>query len=324
MKNKAISFLLLLIFISCEESKPPIGDVDFRQEMREFVMRLSAWSKTQDSNFIIIPQNGQALITDTGAGDGTLQTAYVGAIDATGRESMFYGYYADDVGTPEEDKQHLIDLCILCEAHGVEVLATDYCFTQSKVDDSYALNDQYGFIAFAADERELNNIPDYPEQPYNVNADSIGNISHAKNHLYLINSEQFAEKRDFIAAISATNYDVIIIDLFHNEAAYAGDEVTQLKTKANGGSRLVICYMSIGEAEDYRYYWNTDWAEDEPEWLESENPEWEGNYKVRYWHNDWQDIIYGNEDSYLQRVMGAGFDGVYLDIVDGYEYFEEL
>ena len=147
-------------------------------------------------------------------------------------------------------------------------------------------------------------------------------IHETKNHLYIINSEHFAEKQDFLAAVSTTNYDVVIMDLFHNDIVYFDEEIAHLKTKANGGSRLVICYMSIGEAEDYRYYWNTEWQDNEPEWLETENPHWEGNYKVRYWVSDWQDIIFGNDNSYLQRVIDAEFDGVYLDIVDGFEYFE--
>ena len=84
--------------------------------------------------------------------------------------------------------------------------------------------------------------------------------------------------------------------------------------------RLVIAYMSIGEAEDYRYYWEPAWSVNPPSWLETEN--WEGNYKVRYWDSDWQKIIFGNEDSYLKKVLDAGFDGVYLDIIDAFEYFE--
>jgi cysteinyl-tRNA synthetase len=56
--------------------------------------------------------------------------------------------------------------------------------------------------------------------------------------------------------------------------------------------------------------------------MAEENPEWEGNYKVKYWEKEWQDIIFGNEDSYLQKILDAGFDGVYLDIIDAFEYFE--
>ena len=81
--------------------------------------------------------------------------------------------------------------------------------------------------------------------------------------------------------------------------------------------------MSIGEAEDYRYYWREDWVAEPPSWLADENPDWPGNYKVRYWDTDWQSIIYGTGDSYLGQILAAGFDGVYLDIIDAFEYFEE-
>jgi|GEM_PF-2066657 len=36
------------------------------------------------------------------------------------------------------------------------------------------------------------------------------------------------------------------MDLFHFVKAYAESEVRELKTKRNGGKRLVIYYMSIG------------------------------------------------------------------------------
>jgi len=116
---------------------------------------------------------------------------------------------------------------------------------------------------------------------------------------------------------------MLIIDLFHNETAYSSTEIARLKTKQNGGDRLVICYLSIGEAEDYRYYWQASWKIDKPDWLEPENPEWEGNYKVKYWITEWQDIIFGNDSSYLKMILDAGFDGAYLDIIDGFEYFED-
>ena len=316
--------ILLFLIISCNnDSITAPQNIDYRQEMRNFVMNLADYSKNYNNEFIIIPQNGQELITDNGEGDGTPITNYLQAIDATGRESMFYGYYQDDEETPTEDKQHLLDLCLTCEEYGIEVLSTDYCFTQNKMDNSYYLNELNGFISFAASERNLNVIPNYPEIPYNENSDDIIQISQAKNFLYLINSENFATKQDFIDAVSATNYDVIIMDLFHNEIAFDPYEIEQLKTKYNGGKRLVICYMSIGEAEDYRYYWQTSWETEKPNWLEPENPEWEGNYKVRYWEPAWQSIIYGNDNSYLKMILDAGFNGVYLDIVDGFEYFEE-
>jgi cysteinyl-tRNA synthetase len=80
--------------------------------------------------------------------------------------------------------------------------------------------------------------------------------------------------------------------------------------------------MSIGESEDYRYYWQASWNTAKPEWMNAENPDWPGNFKVKYWHTEWQSIIYGNDGSYLKKILDAGFDGVYLDIIDAFEFYE--
>ncbi len=319
-----LSVFCVLFSSGCAKDDSDTPDnVDYRQEMRNFVINLGSYAKSHNDNFLVIPQNGQELITDNGEADGSPDMLYLQSIDATGRESMFYGYYNDDGQTPAEDKQHLLDLCLLCEQYGVEVMATDYCSTISKIDDSFQKNNEKGFISFAADERDLNNIPNYPATPYNENSDDIITISEAKNILYLINSENFVTTQDFIDAVSVTNYDVVIMDLFHNETSFTQSEIEELKTKNNGGKRLIICYLSIGEAEDYRYYWQESWNTDKPAWLEAENPDWEGNYKVKYWDAGWQQVIFGNDNSYLKKIIDAGFDGVYLDIVDGFEYFEE-
>ncbi len=326
-KGTVLALSLGLLFQGCETgdiSGPPEGTVNYRDEMIEFVTAIGFYAKGIDSGFIIIPQNGQELITDSGEGSGTPNIDYLGILDATGRESMFYGYYNDDEATPVEDREHLLQLCLLCEQYGVEVLATDYCFTHSKMDDSYSQNQENGFISFAADQRELNSIPDYPVEPYNMNSTDITDISQAQNFLYLINGENYATKQELINAVSATNYDVIILDLCFNEEMFTDIELQQLKVKGSGGNRLVICYMSIGEAEDYRFYWQNDWNTNKPEWLDAENPDWAGNYKVRYWYPEWQAIILGGSNSYLDIILDAGFDGVYLDIVDAFEYFEEL
>lgn len=323
--NLFISLLIvtLILNIGCQEDDSLQSEsINYRMEMRDFIEGLSDYSKNIDASFIIIPQNGQELITDNGESDGIIQTEYLNAIDATGREDLFYGYNEDDEETPEEDKEYMLDLCLLFKQNNIKVLTTDYCSTQSKMDSSYRWNEQNGFISFAADQRELNDIPDYPESPYNENSSDVSRISEAKNFLYLINSENFSTKQDFINLVSATNYDAIIMDLFHNEQIFTSEEIEQLKTKQNGGKRLIICYMSIGEAEDYRYYWQSGWTVGDPDWLLEENPDWEGNYKVKYWQTGWQNIIYGNNNSYLDKIMDAGFNGVYLDIIDAFEYFE--
>jgi len=147
----------------------------------------------------------------------------------------------------------------IAESNGIEVLVTDYCWTPSLVDDFYTRNAAKGYISFAADHRELDSIPAYPINLYNVNTSNVTSLTQAKSFLFLINPGSFSHKDAFLNAVRETNYDIVIIDLFYNGIALAASELASLKIKTNGGSRLVIAYMSIGEAEGYRYYWQTEW-----------------------------------------------------------------
>ncbi len=325
MKNLFSMFLALSLLISaCDKNSADLEGVNFKQEMRNFVQNISKYAKGINPEFVVIPQNGEQLVSITGEKDGAPDYTYLSAIDGQGREDLFYGYNNDDETTPQEDTEAMIPFLDICKDNNVTVLVTDYCFTHTKMDDSYSKNSAKGWLSFAAPERDLNVVPDYPAQPVQVNSDDINKLSDAKNFLYIINSENFTSKADFINALKATNYDVILIDYAFNETQYTVDEISSLKTKANGGKRLIISYMSIGEAETYRYYWQSDWKPGNPEWLDKENPDWEGNYKVRYWEPEWQSIIYGKDDSYLKKILDAGFDGVYLDIIDAFEYYEEM
>ncbi|GAI51028.1 unnamed protein product, partial [marine sediment metagenome] len=143
---------------------------------------------------------------------------------------------------------------------GNTILVTDYCSTQSKMDDSYSKNNAKGYISFAASSRELDIIPSYPGNPYNLNSDDVTNASSIKNFLYIINPSYFPSCQDFVNVIASTNYDLIIMDLFINDTAFTSNQIQALQLKNNGGQRMVVAYMSIGEAEDYRYYWQTDWV----------------------------------------------------------------
>lgn len=322
--RSSLLFILIWLMLPISGCKGDDGssDPDYRREMREFVQSISAYAKGITTAFVVIPQNGQELITTNGESNGTLDVPYVSAIDGVGREDLFYGYEADDKPTPAAERAYMTGFLDRAEIAGLEVLVADYCWTQSYVDDSYTESAARAYISFAADRRYLDAVPSYPVSPFNVNTSDISTLSQAKNFLYLINTDAYATKGDFVTALQVTSYDVLLIDpFFDGTVPLTGGDVASLKMKAGGGSRLVIAYMSIGEAEDYRYYWRGEWATDPPEWLEEENPNWPGNYKVRYWDERWQAIIIGGDGSYLKRILDAGFDGVYLDIIDAFEYF---
>jgi cysteinyl-tRNA synthetase, unknown class len=313
---------ILLLLSACKQSTAPEEDRDFRRDMRDFVQQLSAYAKQRNPTFAVIIQNGHELLTDSGEGDGEPAETFIETIDGAARESLFYGYEADDRATPTRARDHMLSLTDLAHRRNLTVLVTDYCSTRSSMDDSYARNADRDYVSFAADHRGLDNIPAYPESPHAVNPDDIAELSQARNFLYLIDPGEFDDKETFIAALEETDYDLLIVDMFFDYQPLNAADISRLQRKENGGSRLVIAYMSIGEAEDYRYYFNPEWIVEPPTWMDAENPDWEGNYKVRYWDEEWQAVIFGKTDSYLQKVMDAGFDGVYLDIIDAFEYFE--
>jgi len=117
-------------------------------------------------------------------------------------------------------------------------------------------------------------------------------------------------------------YDLVVIDYQRDPSAggpFTAAELAQMKKKPDGSRRFVIAYISIGEAENYRYYWgDRTWgdARNRTPLVEKENPEWEGNLTVKYWEQEWQNLILNDTDSYINRIMDAGFDGIYLDKVD--------
>ena len=326
---KLVMFLVALISISsCEKddriTEPASSHKDYKQEMRNFVQNISAYAKGINPNFAIIPQNGAELVITTGDDGDLPEMDYINAIDGIGQESLNYGYDADDQSTPTSENQWMRTFLDMAKNNGtVKIMVTDYCSTLSKMDNSYSVNNSNRYVSFAADHRELDNIPNYPSSIYSENSDIINDLQEAKNFLYLINPDNlFSTKQEFVDAVKNTNYDYVIMDLFYNGEEFTSAQIDELKQKANGGKRMLISYMSIGEAEDYRYYWQTNWILGSPSFIVKENPNWQGNYVVKYWETEWQNIIFGNDSSYLKKILNQSFDGVYLDIIDAFEQFE--
>jgi len=68
-------FICTFLFFSLSCKKNNIPDVDFRQEMRNFIENISTYARSYSNGFIVIPQNGQELITFNGEVSG-LQTGF--------------------------------------------------------------------------------------------------------------------------------------------------------------------------------------------------------------------------------------------------------
>ena len=128
-----------------------------------------------------------------------------------------------------------------------------------------------------------------------------------------------------LAPLIASDTGLLVID--HGRAAkrdgklkFDPTEIAQLKTRSDGRRRLVLAYLSIGEAEQYRFYWRPEWCQraTAPVWMGAVNPNWPGNYPVRFWAPDWQRLILAPGDGYIAQIQAQGFDGIYLDRTDVY------
>ncbi len=305
--------LVLIIFFSvlayCHHDSELARD--YRQDMQKFVIDISQYSKAIKQDFIIIPQNGLGLLQR----DGHLDRAYLEAIDGFGQEPYMYGNNQDnELRSADEITDIRQGLNVLLNANK-KVLLTDYTDQNDAIKNEMkqpTIKQAIHFFGY----RRLAAIPSGVQQQYiRFNQAAVKSLADTTNFLYLVNPENYPDVKDLISAISRTNYDLLIVDAFDNNGVLLTKQmVAQLKQKQSGKRRLVIAYMSIGEAEDYRYYFLQD--NKKPTWLDVENPQWLGNYRVKYWQKDWQNIIYGSSDSYLDQIIDQGFDGVYLDTID--------
>lgn len=120
--------------------------------------------------------------------------------------------------------------------------------------------------------------------------------------------------------LANSKYDLLVID---SEPSFRPNRniIDRLKC-AGDGEKLLVSYMAVGQAEEYRYYWQDDWGVGNPSWIVYPDAFWPGDYYVRYWTPEWRQILMGTPDSRVDRIIDAGFDGIYLDTIDGYEFFQ--
>ena len=147
--------------------------------------------------------------------------------------------------------------------------------------------------------------------------------------------------------LANSHYDMLVLEPTRTD--WSSDDrdfdtkemVSQLRdSKASDGvhRKLIIAYIDIGEAENWRWYWSwsEEWTPGEPrpaDWpyyILAHDPDgWEGCFPVAYWDEQWKDIVihginqasspYRDYNSVIDEVIKDGFDGIYLDWVEGFE-----
>lgn len=315
--------LILISLISCD-----LGDFtgsqaseNYRREIKYLVTKIANKARSQKPQFIVVAQNAPELLTVDSNFYSGLDYDYKNSLNGIGQENLYYGYNGMNEATPQSKTDYLLKYLNLAKNNGLKVLVTDYCSDPIKIQDSFDKSFLQNFISFQADRTELNNIPFNPILPHGTNSSDITGISSAQNFLNLINPERYANKYNYLQALKGCAHDLLIVDAFFNGDSLTAADVLELKTKSVGGTRLVLAYLCIGEAENNRFYWQNDWQTNPPEWLKINNPQSAGHFQVEYWDSRWQMLIADSSASYINKIVKAGFDGVYLDKVDCYQKF---
>lgn len=308
----------IVFFLVAAVSCGSLSGEEYPGRMQEFIEEISRYVKTVKNlnDFIIIPQNGVELAFNDANPGGSINLSYINAIDGMGVEELFYNGSRLPAG---ETNARLNILKKLKDAGKLPpVMVSDYVSNDANIPAASMLSTDEGFLAFP---RGKNNY-DYMYIPAAnapvLNSKDINALEDAEHYLYLISDEKFATKRAMIDAIKAANYDVVLIDLFFKGVAFAPEDIAELQLKPNGKKRLVIAYISIGSAEKYRYYWKKGWKKGNPSWLKRKYEGYPDEFWVAFWDPEWQSIIYG----YIDKILDAGFDGMYLDNVEAYYFLE--
>jgi cysteinyl-tRNA synthetase, unknown class len=302
---------------------------NYRAQMREMVEELADYADKRDPNFTIVTRPGFDLLTwsrrefdlaeikrdpmakipqDAILQIGTPIRRYIQSIDAF----LLNGQFCAPLRVPAADLAAML-------GQGLKALTIEHCRTPEMATAALQAAVRMGIVSHIDldDTEDFARIPSRrpsPENPRNVTA-----ILDARNMLVLLDSRNYATREEWLAAMAGTNYDILITEAFYKgNQSLTRDEVHRLKFKEMGARRLVLARMSIGYAEDDRFYWQRDWQIGAPTWIQAFGPDRPGQYVVEYWNPAWKAIV----GRYFAGVMDLGFDGVVLDGVEAYRRWE--
>jgi len=282
--------------------------IDSRNEMQSLILSLSKSAKAKNPLFLILLQNPKMVLNSE-------NSEIVSMISGVTIEEYFYGYpNLGDISSNALKDEFTTTIQIMKDREK-KILFIDYLHPSQL--ETYQLmikSISYpGALFYPTFSKKLNAIDNENVQPHKIN--SFNEIS---SFTYFINPEKFSSKESYFAALKRCNANLIVIDPDFDGVALSKNELSYLLTNNVGEKRYIFSYLSIGEAEKYRKYWKSEWESEPPSWILDENPNWKGNYGVKYWSQEWYAIV----ENELLQIESVGFSGVVFDTLDSYEFFQ--
>jgi cysteinyl-tRNA synthetase len=325
IKNYIPVLLIVAIMVglySCKKVTPPL--LDYKRDIKYLVENISDYSHLYNKRFVVIVNDGYELLTKDAQKNGVVDLEYVSRINGMHINGLNYGPDSLNKAVTDGDRNSINDWLKISKANMIPTFVTDYSNEPAKMLESYTNNLLKAYIPYVSVNTNNTEIPNYPDTVVNSNIDSVFTTLICRNFILIPNLSNYASKHDFIEVMKNKNYDMIIIDWnFNATSTWSKLELDSLKIKANGAKRMVLSYVSIGQAQNNRFYWEKRFTDVPPLWLFDEDKKHKGYFNIKYWDSDWQHFMYGTDDSYTRKITKAGFDGVYLDkLKEGYTYWE--
>jgi len=143
--------------------------------------------------------------------------------------------------------------------------------------------------------------PSYEASPF---CSTVERLEHVEKWAIVLD---YDEDNHPISKEALQSFDMVVLDPDNSP------EIASLKKN----QPIRISYISIGEAENYRDYW--DKIKDES-WVLDENPDWEGNFFVDVRDPEWRKLLI---EDVIPKIVNKGFQGLFLDTLDTAIYLEE-
>ena len=314
-----------------EEKGPEIEEdpnalLDMGEEMRKFVQKISRFARKYKRSFQILTSNNLELMVkyeDVDKLNPAPAKTYIRSIDGILLEGLFYGEKIFGQPTRDVKIKRQLAFAKIARNNGVRVLVVDYVKDRKSVDDSYRRNSANKFVSFAAHARdlELNTLPTYPPRPRRESSKNILSMKDVRNFVMINDGTRYGNQAEYTLKMHDTNFDMLLVDVFHGREPLTRRAVETLKYKKIGAKRLVMARIDIGSAASYRYYWKPRWREGSPSWINAPYPGDPDRYYVQYWRPEWQKLIAGNTKSFVYGIIAQGFDGVVLSGMNAYKFF---
>lgn len=254
MRSILVQWCLRICLILVASRPICAGSIDYRQEMVNFVAAIAARAHATNAEFGVIQQNASEL----GAYSNQLAT-----ITAISHEDVYYGYDRAGMATDSNTVQYLETNLDVFKNAGRPVFTLNYPFKNknkasfkakdlAKVNDAYARSLAKGYIPFAT-VRELSALVVNPGHEPTPNVPAVTNWSQIAEWIVQLQPAKRQTRAPFLSALGASKYDMVVIDYSFDGSGgteFTAEEITVLKNQLGG---KVVAYLSIGEAEDYRW-----------------------------------------------------------------------